>query len=202
MDCFLYRPSKLQSGLDQFLAQSMRSFVYISRNLALWGVNHQDGALVASLFQPSGPSAVLRTVWAVVVDAVNRMLIGWPWSHVSEECREVVPPMVADGDSSSTIVRIAFQVWLVATALNRAPCDVFNGMAHSMFQQLRSRLVSFQASAAMRIVASQITTTDTGCIPAITATFPIDFVWLRAWQFPNDKQPSESSAGIFDALHG
>lgn len=58
--------------------------------------------VVSQLQSGTSPSTVVRRVWAVVVNAINRHT-GWTRTHISKKVCEAVFPPLADGDSSRAV---------------------------------------------------------------------------------------------------
>jgi hypothetical protein len=77
--------------------------------------------LVNTLHRTTGPAAVLWTVWAVIVDAVKRVVL-WCCTHVAKERLEAVKPFVAHPDPASAVV-VVVRMALVAAALLHAVPD-------------------------------------------------------------------------------
>ena len=82
-------------------------------------------ARVECLVGIRGPSAILRRVRTVVVDAVNRVLQRRSRSHVGVE-RGVVVPALADGNASAAVARIFVMLGIQASLPHRQPRRVFN----------------------------------------------------------------------------
>lgn len=77
-------------------------------------------AFVALLLGACRPSAILWRVWAVVVDAVQRVIQGRAPSHVRQEAL-VACPLVAYGDASAAVILVAGKPWVCATPDHAAP---------------------------------------------------------------------------------
>jgi hypothetical protein len=67
-----------------------------------------------------GPSAVLWRVWAVVVDAINRVCGSGLRAHVGVEVLEV-QPSVTDRDAASPIVSVGGHARVETTRFHRCP---------------------------------------------------------------------------------
>src|SRR5262252_88881 len=83
------------------------------------------GTLVTSLFGAIRPAAILRCVRAIVIDAVNRVALRWPWPHVSQEIRKRLAPTVTDCDAATAISVEAIMVRIGATLDHVHPRAIF-----------------------------------------------------------------------------
>lgn len=87
-------------------------------------------AFVSKLLLWCRPTAVIRRVVAVVVDAIKRPLMLMSrrsGTHVSEEVFKLLPA-VADSDASTTVVCKAMLLRVVATCKHLIPDEVFRGL--------------------------------------------------------------------------
>ena len=76
--------------------------------------------LVSLLLFLGRPTTIVRRVVPVVVDAIKRCSF-WARPHVGEEVRIGVPPAVAHGDASATVVAKVMVCWRVAAAKHSLP---------------------------------------------------------------------------------
>lgn len=167
-----------------------------SQALASW-------ALVVSLLMRGGPSAIVRRVRTVVVDAINRVTM-WTWSHVAEESREVVTPLIANGDAPSTIPRIRSTAGPVAARLHRPPDSVQPCAFSSRLWFARGfgssfRYLAFfvgEAAATTRVVIAQARSCGHALVAAIAAASPsVHSVTTRMANPFQDDEMSKSLAG-------
>jgi hypothetical protein len=96
---------------------------------------------VAHLNRSSGPAAVIRRVWTVVVDAVERHLRPW-LAHVSKEVLELRPTL-ADRDSTPSVVAEEAIVGVGAPLPHPVPNTMHPTAAHAV---RRVRLVKRRRS--------------------------------------------------------
>jgi hypothetical protein len=80
---------------------------------------------IARLLQPRGPSAIPRRIWAIVVDAVNRMPWRWLRSHIAKKRLEAIEPFCGHVDTPRAVSTEAGILRIAATLFRRAPRDVF-----------------------------------------------------------------------------
>ena len=80
---------------------------------------------VLILFASGSPTAVLRRVWAVVVDAVYRVAGRGFSAHVGKEVLIGMQPAFANPDSPITVVHVRNGFGVIAALLHRSPSIVF-----------------------------------------------------------------------------
>jgi hypothetical protein len=83
----------------------------------------ESAAPVVVLVFVCGPAAVAWLVVAVRVDAVERVAIR-AYTHVLQELREVVSPLVAHGDAATAVERELSIRLYIATLLSVSPCPI------------------------------------------------------------------------------
>jgi hypothetical protein len=82
-------------------------------------------ARIVALFSAGSPSAIVRGVRPVIVNALDRMLRRWPLSHVGEEVVEGRVPSLAHDNPAPAIVRVDMGVGIVASGADASPYLVF-----------------------------------------------------------------------------
>jgi len=95
-------------------------------------------APVFELFRAGRPSAVLFTIWAIVVDSVNRKS-GRSLPHIFKKLTEFLPSF-ADRDSSASVVAPRRSFWTRASANHGMPNIVGTCSGHSMLSKTSARL--------------------------------------------------------------
>lgn len=90
---------------------------------AAWLLGRSTLAAVIGLRLSAGPSAILGSVVAVVVNAVKRHSV-WAFSHVITERIKGHPPPFTDLDSPSTIPFEVTALWIAATLDHVLPTRV------------------------------------------------------------------------------
>ncbi len=93
---------------------------------------HRGSASVSILGNRIFPSAILRTVVAIVVDSAQRVF-GWRIAHVFIEVFKRFKPTSANSYSSWRVILIADIVRVVASLLHRLPCFVSASKSAAMF---------------------------------------------------------------------
>ena len=70
------------------------------------------GASIVGLFFAGDPSAIVRFVIAVVVDAIERKA-GWPFPHISEEVAKIQPSF-ANRNAAAPVIGVVPMIWVIA----------------------------------------------------------------------------------------
>ncbi len=121
---FALTPSHLKSAPNKTLGQAVNV-----RPICKWSrhaiVSYQPSpSRVPALLRFGGPAAVFRRIAFVVVDAVNRVLLGWGFTHVRQKRLKVIKPSVAHRDASATVVMESGIARVVATSFHAAPSAI------------------------------------------------------------------------------
>lgn len=90
-----------------------------------WNIHgcHSPASIVGLLLA-RGPSAISRFVIAIIVDAINRVKRGWPFANISGKYLKTVIPSLADTDPSTTVSRIAFVIFALASIFHASPNQI------------------------------------------------------------------------------
>jgi hypothetical protein len=80
-------------------------------------------ALVSGLLEVGRPSAIVRLVVTIIVDAVKRQA-RWSCSHISIEVLETVDPSFTNADTSTAIILVRLMVSVVASTFHADPSPV------------------------------------------------------------------------------
>lgn len=129
------------------------------------GMNNETGgalfcgtprALILGLLLPRGPSAVCRTVVAVIVRiAVNGMLCRRLRSHVHKKCFERFAPSTADLDPAAAVILKLCGFRIVTALLDCAPCQIFGGLARGQSVTMADERHSPLASATLNMTGAK-----------------------------------------------
>ncbi len=104
-------------------------------------------ARVLPLLQHRCPSAVLRLVVPVVVDAFNRVLRRGTWSHVGAESADIIQPFGAHDDASAAVMLKLWGLRVAAAFLDACPNLVFRCSAQSVAElRVKAATRAFQAT--------------------------------------------------------
>lgn len=151
LDAFLERPTKdCEASIettygDALLAGPLRQ----SHRLSI--VSQEAIApCVVGLLYSGRPAAVVRRIWAVVVDPLNAEPRPIRDVHVIVEGLEVLPSITYD-DTPSSIVGVSCRAWVVASPTEPLPDQIQSRICHSMdfpvFTNLREFLAAYAATA-------------------------------------------------------
>src|SRR2546425_1254749 len=88
-------------------------------------------ASIACLFGWQCPSAILFRIAKVVVDAFDSITWRWGFAHIRVVLDEA-PPCFRDGDTTTSITRIAYVVGVVATFHHAAPAPISARASHTV----------------------------------------------------------------------
>lgn len=129
-----------------------------------------DSALVVVLLNPRRPLAVAWLVVAVAINALKRVLIGGPFSHIGKESLKRIEPAVANVDSTASVVRVGAEP---ASLAHCPPNAILGGFARSVSQKASAGLVFLKASAAFGVSAVQFVRGNASHRSALTAANPL-----------------------------
>lgn len=121
-----YAPSQFQSSINGVSVDSCR-FGPFGQALRFVVVCYQSiVARVAPLNYRCRPSAIFGTVWAIVVDTIQRHTER-ARTHIGQEGREGIAPAVTDCDAACAVESEPLIPWVGAAMLHAFPRPVFVG---------------------------------------------------------------------------
>lgn len=126
---------------------------------------------VVGLLSVGRPSAVVRSVIAIVVDAFNRMIVGRPLAHIREKLCEVSAPSFAYANTSCAVGVKACVASVVTTLLHVEPHTIFRRACSAVRSSHSNRSFRSIASAASRIPCQQIATYHNDRTTAVAFAF-------------------------------
>lgn len=159
--------------------------------------NHVGVAAIGDLFFLRCPAAILRRVWAVVVDAVNRIAFSWPWPHVVKEIQEAGEPSFADANAATAVETINPMVCIVATAFHPGPCGVFGrpaGTSRRAVFNARCAHFELQTTTTALPCLAQISAANDAKVSAVALAFPKNTATLRTFRQAKDYQATIPTA--------
>lgn len=128
------------------------------------------GAVIA-LFSNGRPSAIVRRVIAVVVNAVDGMFRGWARSHVLIEGIKGIAPTLTNLNAPAAIARVSIYCRIVAAIQHRIPRRVFRLPSIAVNQCVF--VVQLQAAATAGVLRFQIIGANGHDATALTFTNPM-----------------------------
>jgi hypothetical protein len=131
-------------------------------------------SLVSVLLLAGCPSAILRHVIAIVVDAVQAMSMFrcWSQSHVSKERLKALAPFLANLDTSTTIAKKHGIVDIGATLEHVCPGIILGRITKPMCGKTCSSHITVQATTRLCVAVSERYSADYGSHTTITQTKP------------------------------
>jgi hypothetical protein len=146
-----------------------------SRGVAAPG--HLFEIFAPRLFDRSSPSAIFWRVWAVVINAINRVLGRRTTPHVRQEGVIRVAPSVAHMNAAASIAVIVDMARAGASGLHSLPDFVFGGRLplralSVLFIWATSAVFSFQAAAAFGAASPQVSGSCCSASTALTRALP------------------------------
>jgi hypothetical protein len=158
------------------------------------------GLRVSRLLGGSGPSAIRRFVVAVVVDAIQRVSLGWSASHIGKERFKGIAPTVTDRNAAPAVSFVVIMFRVVTAGLHALPDFVFGGgLSHGRLAVLlvRASLAVLPSSAAARLDTSgpQKARPRRSLAPAVASAEPLISDAL------NNRESSESLSRQIKGFH-
>lgn len=89
-------------------------------------------AFVILLFLISRPSAIIRRIAFLVVNAINGVFLARWLSHISKKVLKTVPPAFAHANPFGTIFQIPWISAVIASRNHPSPDSIDSGLAHIM----------------------------------------------------------------------
>jgi hypothetical protein len=146
------------------------------------------------------PSAVVRRVRSVVVDAIDRVSF-WAWSHIGKELRKVINPLRTDRNPARAVVGIVLVVWSQASLLHSLPRAVFAGHVAvagvAVNQSAGGATLNHAATATRRGSGLQIDGVGRGLTSAVASTKPVDPAALVRRSTKHGQASEFSSSQVF-----
>lgn len=143
------------------------------------------GASVKGLFASCGPTAVIRRIVAIIVDAIERVFWRWARPHVAVKRHEVIAPTLADIDTPTAVIGVIRSLLVEATRLHASPCLVFWRLTPSLTlpvpERPRCQQLASETAATVGLSISETAQTDDRDCPAIALTLPSDLS-LAGWK--------------------
>lgn len=144
--------------------------------------NYFGSSLVNALLFSRRPSAIIRFVIAISVDAINRVFCGWAWSHIGVKGLKGIQPSLAHFD--------AFLAVSLKTLVRHSGAPVDNSGPNTKFRTTRHAVGGFSfehfdLDAPARMSALKVCAHHLRLFAAVTAAyvermFRIVFVALKA----------------------
>ena len=205
---FLQCPSFFQPSVQAAIrhAQGVRPFNHGAR-LSVPCDDHV-GTAIAGLLCGRGPSAILRRVRTIIIDAIQLMFGSGACAHVGEKVIEQ-SPSVTDRNPACSIVYVPFIARIKASGFHGTPDVILRRICLSMSQavpfpkvthrlEVLARRFSMQASARFDVTISQVTQAQRRVVAALaTAAHKA----LSAGRSTNHSQNRQAVVGESNNIH-
>lgn len=103
---------------------------------------------IVGLLRRCRPSTIVRRIWTVIVDAVQRAS-AWPMSHVSQERGEIVSPSFAHHDAATAVQCVLAVALFVASTFGVLPRVIFLRVALPVLGEVFHDALEFQTAATL-----------------------------------------------------
>ena len=134
---------------------------------------------IPGLFLLGRPSAVLRLIVSVIINAVNAMLGRRPRAHVGEERLERISPALADADTAMAVPLVRRVVGVITAAFHPCPRAVLWTRPATRRMTVAGAHVSVEASTTAAHACLEALVEDKSLGAAGTAAEPLRTVAVR-----------------------
>lgn len=143
---------------------------------------------IAHLLFSGGPSAVLRRIRSIVVDAINFSLIATWLSHVRQKALKSVSssPSLANCDSATAIKTVGWMRWKAAPRNDARPNTKHRRGTFTMCGASLNGGFRLKAAAAFNVTSKQIVGLDNLHMSTLTLALPMSISNIA-----HDRQPSK-----------
>ena len=159
-------------------------------------------AAITLLLRWRGPSAILRRVRTVVVNAIQRCPM-WSRSHVCEELYERISPGVTDRNSSAPVAGVRLIGRIRTATFHGPPREVFGGLATWLRRAVSPFGITVKASAASGVPSSQVYSKHfpNRAAHALNSPLRAAFAVFGASAFQNDQSANATSGHVNKRRH-
>lgn len=198
-----------QPSLVPHLHYATRKMILLGRFLddhsPVRGIDPPIAPRVSRLNNLSGPSAIVRTIWAVVLDAIQRVAFARARPHVVDKRNERFVPTVTDGNPPGAVVSIHRVGWILAALAHGYPRVVLRRTNVSMFGVNLDGSPRRRAPTTLDIASEECGPPNHALVPANASTAPIgDLVfafWMNGQKDPSMWQRRGENFGKIEDSH-
>jgi hypothetical protein len=101
---FISRDSPPEAISKCFIMDSKCISGVAQNHCAMWRLNDDISAGIASLFRLCSPTAIVLAIPEIVVNSVHAMFGAWSHTHIGKKILERFPPAIADRYSSQAVL--------------------------------------------------------------------------------------------------
>lgn len=167
----------------------MTTPLIVSHGLAV-PCDSQVVSSIVRLLKWRSPTAIFWAVWAVAVNAIQRVSI-WAWPHVGKKRLKALSPSIADGDAERAVSAITFGRLAQASLLNPRPYDPLRRSGFSMSRGAKALEFAVKATATFGVAILEMGSTYYALLSAVASASPECAFALMAFNERNNGQSSE-----------
>lgn len=158
-------------------------------------------SLSTPVVNPTKPSAIIRLVISVRVNAIKFVVGIRSTSHVFKKSLEGTQPTFADGNSSAAVVGISISLGTRASTFHCAPSTVFPRLLSAvMGLAMKRNPLKLQTSAALMMTRIQVGTQGNTRLAAITQAVPCH-LFAAVLSTTSDEKPTVSHFSPVQEFH-
>lgn len=151
-------------------------------------------ATIFSLLRHIKPTAIILTVRAIIVLALNRMPITWSYAHVAKKCDERIYPLTAYYDAASAISRERSFIRVMAASLHAAPYVIFRRICFAVSSCSSRYCLDSKTAARFCKAASKMSALNSTSHSTDARAFPNWYFWIFSFDLPNHEKATKGFA--------
>lgn len=156
-------------------------------------------ASVISLLLLGFPSAILKTIVAIIINSTEGVKFRRLISHVVNKGLKIMPRF-SNNNSTPTVAGIFFAVWVVAPLMHTVKGVIFWRSMPSMNSASTAGLFYFKASTRFSDSRMKVSGIHLGECPTRTRAEPSSLFRVQSRRERNNSEPSESLTGAVDKV--
>ncbi len=129
---------------------------------------------VIGLLFTGSPPAVFRTIWSIIVFAINAKVRIGLRPHIGIKVLKRFKPTLTNSNSTATVVGISFIPRFCAAIYNRAPYDIRLGSGEAVSAFALSHQFALKASTAFRFTCLEVSRRHDLNHPTLTSAIPVN----------------------------
>lgn len=141
--------------------------------------NNSIVGFILRLFQPCSPMAIFWFIPFSVVNSINRMLRGWPFTHIIQEGLKAIYPTLANIHPARSVLFVCLLIWVQASTFHACPYLIFLRIREAVSGLYFSILFVTPTTAAYTFPTLEITRKDLFFFSAIADTKPVTLSEIR-----------------------
>lgn len=130
------------------------------------------------------PTAIVRRIATIIIKALNRMRVTWPWPHVGKKISKCFPSFTDRNPATTVLMKTRIDL-VFASLVHVAPTSIFRRCGFAFGVSMRH----IQATATFHAPIWQIMSNDKSCSSAFAPAFPANSS-VRCVSCPRHNQKS------------